>query len=760
MFTSMRFILATMALACVLTANAGEVSSPCFDDRLKSADALWAGSRENARKAYIDLLADMPAKYEPFRSLVIMRLAYASSAADRPQVLHALEQLDYVPEHHALAAREMRAELAAGVNPGQQRTQIPPLPKCDVSVAVSPGGRISNLSDALDEARKYKAAGKSVEIVLAPGVYLQKTTLRLGAGDAGLVIRSADPSQPAVLTGGMVLEKWQKVQDASALARLPEASRHKVLVCDLQGNRVPPLGELVLGGIDDGRLGALVSSGSDEARGSLPVPEFLYKGEVQRLARWPNSGSEELPLNKSPQMADPQFERWNGESDLWIHGFLGNDWADSYQKFERVHPDGKITVVPPYHKWGLNYGNGCVVNALCELDQPGEWQFDSKNNIIYFLPPEGFDPSQCVLSSFGSVLIAEACPHLELRDLGVNKIRGDGLIFIDCDQLLLAGIDIEACSGYGVRSLGGVQQVIHSCTIHGMGRGGLELHSGDWATLSPGDSIVENCRFSDMARINHTYAPAILLDGMGLKVRHNSFTDIPSSALRLETCNVLIELNYFRHCVYESGDQGTTDTFGNPLYRGNIIRWNLFDDIISQHQDKLGAACVRLDDYVSGYMISENIFRRGGQGISPKFFGAVQVNKGTDNYIEGNLIIDWPRAFSGASGVGAVWAKLKIFPWSQPFLQKADWQSSAWQKMYPKLRDLFNGEDNGNYLADNQQFGAGVWHEITDSLAVANLRGDESFHGRTNEALKSVLAPWHPIPVDLIGPYQLINGRR
>jgi len=62
----------------------------------------------------------------------------------------------------------------------------------------------------------------------------------------------------------------------------------------------------------------------------------------------------------------------------------------------------------------------------------------------------------------------------------------------------------------------------------------------------------------------------------------------------------------------------------NPCYRGNIIRWNYFDSIFSDH----GPAGVRLDDYISGFMVSENIFRKEPKGG----FGAIQAYQGKDSH--------------------------------------------------------------------------------------------------------------------------------
>ena len=37
-------------------------------------------------------------------------------------------------------------------------------------------------------------------------------------------------------------------------------------------------------------------------------------------------------------------------------------------------------------------------------------------------------------------------------------------------------------------------------------------------------------------------------------------------------------------------------------------------------------------------------------------------------------------------------------------LTETDWESEAWQKKYPMVRDLFNGNDNRNYLVGKALF--------------------------------------------------------
>jgi hypothetical protein len=70
------------------------------------------------------------------------------------------------------------------------------------------------------------------------------------------------------------------------------------------------------------------------------------------------------------------------------------------------------------------------------------------------------------------------------------------------------------------------------------------------------------------------------------------------------------------------------------------------------------------------------------------------------------------------------------------------------------VRDLFNGDDNCNYFIDNQRFGSGTWGRVSDAVYFNNRDGSGDIHGETLQSLKTFFVPWHPIPLELIGPYE------
>ncbi len=222
-----------------------------------------------------------------------------------------------------------------------------------VNGKAEPGGNgtavkpFRTLEEAVRAVRLQPGNG-AVEIVLEPGTYVQKHTIKLNKGKSGapgseLVIRSRSKHQPAVLTGGTTLLRWTPVKDAALLARLPQAARAHVRACNLADHGVNKMDKLVFGGFGSKRC---------EPKGShrfatLPVPELFYKGEPQTMAEWPNGTMTRIPVNEVPEKEVERFRRWGKETHLWLHGYWWRDWADAYEKVQSVLDNGMIRLQPP-----------------------------------------------------------------------------------------------------------------------------------------------------------------------------------------------------------------------------------------------------------------------------------------------------------------------------------------------------------------------------------------------------------------------------
>ncbi|MBM3288669.1 MAG: right-handed parallel beta-helix repeat-containing protein [Candidatus Hydrogenedentes bacterium] len=594
----------------------------------------------------------------------------------------------------------------------------------DVTLHVAPAGRddaagtaespFQTLERARDEVRTLKQRGAidaaGVTVLVHPGDYPLRGTLRLTAVDSGadgapVVYRAAGPAPPR-FTGGTRLTSPTAVSDSNALARIPESARGHVVEFDLAAAGVSTIIPFELGAFASGR-GAQTH----------PAMELFVDREPMTWARWPNAGFVETGDITGPQslkgwdnkpgspegrfrFEDDRIARWAEETDAWLYGYWYWNWADSYEKIERIDPAAhEIVLAQPWHRYGYKKGmRFFAVNMLCELDAPGEWYLDRARGKVYLYPKEDLANAAIEISTTAFPFVEiDGASHVRFEGLTWDCGAADGIIVRGGENVQIVGCTIARMAGAGIEVRGGRGHTVRSCDIHTMGRGGIVMAGGDRKTLVRGDHLVENCRVHHLSRIDHTYTPGVWLDGVGNRIRHNLFHDIASSAMRIEGNDHLIELNEAHHVVTESDDQGAVDMFGNATYRGNVYRYNYWHHLGSAEQhgdsDKPQRAGIRLDDAICGVEIRGNIFQRCCD--APTHFGGVQIHGGKENLVEGNLFVDCGAAVSFSAWGEARWLKFVANALDAPAIDKA-----LYLERYPALAHLSEGNDTNTIRAN------------------------------------------------------------
>jgi hypothetical protein len=740
----------------------GFAQETSLETKIQTADSLWKSNKLTDAIGQYQLIIEkeiVPAQYQ---SLVYLRLANAQFqtklSKDCRRTVNKVKLLPVLPAHHQLMIEELEKKLN-GI-PLTGHTILPPQRQPVASLYVSSviqrqKDRLvySSLKLALEALPKIISKPGlpkgPVEIIIEGGTYLLDETIHLTPWNSGtknnpLVIRSASTDKRVVYNGGVTLKKWKRETNQQILDRLPQTSRSKVWVADLKENNISGIDSLVFGGFSSKR-----AEGGSSTFKTLPVPELFENGLPQQMARWPNNKDTTVALK---DFKSSRVIKWAQDSDVWLHGYWFHMWADAYEKLGGVSiRDSTIEIAPPVNNYGFAKSKWHVINALSELDTPGEWSISIKEGKIWYFPQNDVNPENTVLSSNGPALMAENCNYLTINGINFQYIRGDGMLFTNCSHLTLADCSVKNTSGLGIKITGGESHLVHSCTIESMGRGGIDISAGDKLKLVGSGSVIENCKIRNLSRIDRTYTPAIVLEGDGIKVRYCLFADIPSSGIRLEGNDMLVELNEFTKCVIESDDQGAIDVWGNPLYRGNIIRWNFFHDIGVPNLHM--AAGVRLDDAISGFGIYENLFLRSSNNM----FGGIQIHGGKDNFLEGNIFADCHAAFSQSAWGDKRWQESMNNPEHPMYkaMHTTDWQSKFWQQKYPALINLLTNADI-NYAIDNLAINA-------ESLVLRKSKRFEFLNNRlvkcekhplVADDYKDYLVPWRPIPVNQIGLYR------
>ena len=667
------------------------------------------------------------------------------------------------------------------------RAQLPESPEPAVVLYVAPDGSdaapgtqeqpFATLERARDALRQLKQEGTLAQggatVLVRGGHYRVTQPFTLTAEDSGTAsapvrYRAAKGETP-VFSGGIRLSGFEPVTDAAILARLPEEGRGKVVQVDLAKYGVSGLKPLRLGGCNSG-LGFKTH----------PVMELFFDGKAMPMSRWPNEGfvrvadvavkdGHKIHGREGSKTGRIVYEgdrpaRWKDEEAPLLYGYWFFDWADSYERVVSIDTEKcEIVFEEPYAGYGYRPGAPYyAVNLLCEIDMPGEWYLDRSSGLLYFYPPS--DPSAAVVE-----LSVVDTPFVQLDGVSHTAFEGflwelggaDAVVIHGGDHCLVAGCTVRRCGGNGIVVEGGSSHSLLGCDVYSMGRGGAVVSGGDRKTLTRGNQLIENCDIHELSRIDHTYTPAILLTGVGNRIARNLLHDIPSSAIRLNGNDHVVELNEVHHVVQESDDQGGADMWGNATYRGNVYHYNYWHHIgnqVNPHEEPgCGQAGIRLDDAISGTQIFGNIFYRASAGRAG--FGGVQIHGGKDNVIENNVFAECMAAISFSA-----WGEERWHTFVADAMNAPDIDPALYVERYPELERLAEDHDvnrvSRNLVLNCEEF---LRRDSGRAVALDNVVTSEGTdalqpteHGIDLHALAPLMTQHKlaPIPFDEIGLYE------
>ena len=367
--------------------------------------------------------------------------------------------------------------------------------------------------------QKHGQSRQTTTVWIAGGTYYLAASFEFSADDSGdkaaPVVYRAVAGQQVRLVGGRRIppEAWAKLTAAKVLDRLEPPARANVVQADLHALGVRDFGEVPPNG---------------------KRAELFCNDRPMTLARWPNEGFATIasvvggqPFTAHGVKGDKAGKftyqgdrpsRWARENDLWLQGYWFWDWADQYQQVAAIDTQTRtITLKPPYHTYGYRKGmRFYAVNALAELDSPGEWYLDRETGLLYLWPPEPTAQAHIVFSLVEAPLVLlKDASHVLLRDLTIEATRGSGVEVRGGEGIRIAGCTIRNTGGCGVIVTGGRGHAVVACDIYQTGAGGIRLSGGDRRTLTSAGHVALNNHIHHYARLRRTYAAAIQLDGVG-----------------------------------------------------------------------------------------------------------------------------------------------------------------------------------------------------------------------------------------------------
>ena len=620
-----------------------------------------AGRSEEAVKHY---LAAANSRQQPGYVRAIAALALARTYREQGKYDQAIEACrticssEIILPHHKYEADEivrecenLKAEKPAR-DPEDYRRRPEALPRPGALFFVSPKGFDTNpgtrnkpfatLVRARDAVREMKKSAKGlpaggVTVYLRGGTYRMDAPLELTAEDSGThgapVVYAAWQDEEPVFDGGFEVKNFKKARDYFLLERLPQEARGKVYVADLKSQ-----------GYSDFEK----QQGYGYGVQNETIRSVYEDGEFLEMSRWPNSGR--IPVDELIEGNDRAFKvdcdrlsRWATAEDMMVDGFWYHLWAGEALHVEKVNPGSGVVTLAKKPGRGLREGRPFyVMNLLEEIDRPGEWFIDRGNGLLYiWLKKHRWFTDVVVAERKQPFIRAEGVRDIVFRGIAFQYGQGRAALFNNCANLSIIGCRFHGFGGTALQVLNAANAGIYGNKLDTLGHGGMHVTGGNRKNLTSGGIHIENNEVGHFGLCSKTYVPAILLEGVGARVAHNWFHHAPSSAMRIEGNDHLVEYNLTEYVVRESDDQGGIDMWSNASYRGCVMRYNIWRDI-GGGEAPCGQAGIRFDDAISGMVVYGNIFERSSNG----HFGGVQIHGGHMNIIDNNVFIDCHHAVS------------------------------------------------------------------------------------------------------------------
>jgi len=309
-----------------------------------------------------------------------------------------------------------------------------------------------------------------------------------------------------------------------------------------------------------------------QATFSDPVKHLYSNGDLQTLARYPNSGWLRNDNGSGTHIYDAALNQSNGywtgaqaviRSTMWSYDVADiNSYNNSSLNFDNIYYNLQN------YEWGY-----FLQNKYEELDQAGEWFYDNSAQTIYFWAPNNTDPNSLTIEAGTEELGVEVywtrhdvkLENLHFKHQTGAGVRIDGGSDVEIDNCRFTDI-FKALSSYGDNDT--FTNNIVERTY------GTAVHIIDDNTTISNNDFTDIAIFPGLGESNWGYF-GIKSDGDGNVISNNNLINIGYIGIDAKK-DALIEKNFIQNSMDILNDGGGI-AFDNA--DGMIIRKNIVVDL-------------------------------------------------------------------------------------------------------------------------------------------------------------------------------------
>lgn len=367
----------------------------------------------------------------------------------------------------------------------------------------------------------------------------------------------------------------------------------------------------------------------------LTIDQLFVNGKCKRMARYPNistdreanvfdrwrlseAGGEE---KNDDALNEERISRWKDPTGGYIHAMHEYLWGDMHWIIKGKENGSLITE----GGWQNNRPSRMhprfriVENIREELDEPGEWYYDQKTCVLYYMPEgEDLEKAKIEVAGLKCLMSFEGNQKDVVRDVTIegftfrhtartfmeNKERllrsdwtiyrggavtlrntkdccirncdfdqvGGNAVFVDCynRDFTISGCYIHDCGASGIAFVGDTASVRNPMFDYGQKASEVkDFEKGPKTDNYPTHCLVEDCLITRTGRTEKQTAGVQISMSFGIRVNHCTICNVPRAGINIsegtfgghviENCDVF-------NTVLETGDHGSFNSWGRDRY--------------------------------------------------------------------------------------------------------------------------------------------------------------------------------------------------